>query len=1273
MSEFTVKAPLSPSLRKQLERAIVSARDVAEAGARAALESLAVHEREPYRHMSAEQRALRNRLRAHGRQVGDRRHASTGRQEIDHLVHECAYEHWHGMLFARFLAENDLLIEPNTGVAVTLEECEELAQEEGLDRWTLASRYAHRMLPQVFRPDHPAFEVRLAREHRLKLEQLVEELPSAVFDATDSLGWVYQFWQSREKTGVNSSEVKIGANELPAVTQLFTEPYMVRFLLDNSLGAWWVARRLTDSDLSAAESEAALRRMAALPGMSLDYLRFVRPAESAGQAPWRPAAGAFRGWPDALGDLKILDPCCGSGHFLVAAFAMLVPMRMAQEGLAVRAAVDAVLRDNLYGLELDPRCVAVAAFALALAAWRWPGTGGYRPLPQLNLACSGLAPNATREEWSELAERAAAAGGMPPERDLFEVDDTLLSAQLRGSLDALHDLFRQAPTLGSLIDPRSLQVELFQGGYESVRELFAAVVAREGAPEQTERAVAAQGMARAAELLAGRYHLVLTNVPYLARGKQDQALRDFCERHHDAAKNDLATVFLERCLSLCADGGTAGLVMPQNWLFLSGYRKLREKLLKTQTWHVLARLGPGAFETISGEVVKAVLLTLSRSEPAAPPPTIDDLARRLLDQTTAARSGSSSPDAGGLLNLELGIHEVFSNVRGQVMQRLREEAARASPPQPDAAGIMYGLDVSEYRTAGDKAAWLRDAEVGAVAQANQLRNPDARVTLVESTDLTLLADFAEGVHGFGSKDSPAFFRQFWELVDFHNDWQFLQTTVDRTRGWAGCEQAVFWQQGRGILAERGRVGQAIPAGGMAWGKAGVAVSQMRTIPCALYTGEIFDKNVAVISPVDGSHLPAVWCFCSSPDYHDAVRRIDQKLNVTNATLVKVPFDVEYWTSIAEARYPNGLPEPYSDDPTQWIFHGHPCGSVVWDETGKRTVHGPLRTDSTVLQVAVARLLGCCWPAERDDDMELADEQIEWVRRCATLRAFADEDGIVCLPSAHGERSAAERLLSLLAAAFGDAWSDATLRRLLASVASPGLDDWLRNRFFEQHCKLFRHRPFLWHVWDGRRRDGFHALVAYHKLAAGDDRGRQLLESLTYSYLGDWIARQRDDVQRSATGAEDRLVAALELQRRLAAILEGEPPYDIFVRWKPLDDQPIGWEPDIDDGVRLNIRPFMAADISGGRKGAGILRAKPNLHWRKDRGKEPLTSGQQSKPPWLQDDDDWDGDVNRELRPRDDYPWFWSDGEFTGDRVNDVHLTIAEKHMARSRKAPTETD
>ena len=378
-------------------------------------------------------------------------------------------------------------------------------------------------------------------------------------------------------------------------------------------------------------------------------------------------------------------------------------------------------------------------------------------------------------------------------------------------------------------------------------------------------------------------------------------------------------------------------------------------------------------------------------------------------------------------------------------------------------------------------------------------------------------------------------------------------------------------------------------------------------------------------------------YCSSPQYHDDVRETDDALKVGDA-LVKVPFDFDHWTEVASEQYPNGIPSPYSDDPTQWIFHGHPCGSVVWDNARKRTDHGPLRIGSDVLQVAVARLLGFCWPAEQDVDMDVADEQREWARRCEALTRLADDDGIVLLSPARAEPPAGRRLLSVLAASFGDAWNDGVLTRLLSEAGARTLEDWLRHRFFEQHCKLFHDRPFMWHIWDGRR-DGFHAIVSYHRLAAADGKGRQLLESLTYSYLGDWIMRQRDAVTRGEGGAEDRLAAALELEKRLVAIREGERPFDIFVRWKPIDQQPIGWEPDLDDGVRLNIRPFMADDIPGGRRGAGILRSRPNIHWRKDRGREPA-------------------------RDADRFPWFWSNGEFTGDRVNDMHFDVAEKRAAR---------
>ena len=1148
--------PLAPELRRLLERTAGDAREVAERGARAALEGLAVHEREPYAHMTPEQRALRRKLRVHARQLGDRRDPRSGGQAVDRLVQECACEQWHGMLFARFLAENRLLLEPELGVPVTLAECEELAKDEGADQWALAARFGRRMLPQVFRPDHPAFALRPAREHRLKLEALVESLPAAAFHAADSLGWFYQFWQSRKKDAVNRSEVKIGADELPAVTQLFTEPYMVSFLLDNTLGAWWAARILSADDLAGAASEAELRRKAALPGVPLAFLRFVRAED--GQ--WRPAAGAFDAWPDNLSELKILDPCCGSGHFLTAALAMLVPMRMAREGLDARAAVDAALRDNLHGLELDPRCVEIAAFALALAAWTRPGAEGFRPLPELHLACSGLAVGAAKERWAELA-----AG----------------NRNLRLALEWLHEAFGDAPTLGSLLDPAATDAAKL-ADWPRLSAALAQALDRERSDERREAAVAAQGAGKAADLLAGRYHLTATNVPYLARGKQSEKLRYFMGKRYPAAKNDLATAFLERCLQLCTQGGTAALVLPQNWLFLTSYRKLREKLLQKETWHLLARLGEGGFDSTAAAGAFVALLALSRGKPAG------------------RRDGLLGDAAPG--------------------------------------GAMYGLDVSEPRIAAEKAARLIEAEVKGVEQERQLENPDAVVVLEDQASSSLVSEFAEALVGLQTGDDAMFVIAFWELEFIEKAiWEYMQSTPDTFSEMDGLSWLIKWEQGKGVLLS---LPTARPTQGLkAVGKAGIAIHRMRKLFAYRYGKERFHQNIAIIVPESEDHLPAIWCFCSSPEYNEAVRRIDQKLNVTNATLTKVPFDLERWQKVAAEKYPNGLPRPYSDDPTQWIFHGHPCGSVVWDETEKRTARGPLRTDATVLQTAVARLLGYRWPAEEDAAMELAAEQREQARRCEALLPYADADGIVCIPSVRGEPPAEERLRQLSAAAYGDAWNGDALRKLLAASGGASLDDWLRNRFFEQHCKLFHQRPFVWHVWDGRRRDGFHALLNYHKLAAGEGRGRRLLESLTYSYLGDWIGRQSDGVKRKEEGAEDRLTAALELQQRLAAVLAGEPPCDIFVRWKPLEEQPLGWEPDIDDGVRLNIRPFMAADIPGGKKGAGILRVKPNVHWRKDRGKEPH-------------------------REQERFPWFRRNGEFTGERLNDVHLSIAQKRQAR---------
>lgn len=1160
-----IRQPLDKALRRALEASVVKARDIAEQAATQALKRLGVGDAKPVDYLSEEQRKLRTRLRAHGRQLGDSKDAN-GQQSIHKLVTEVAYEHWHRMLFARFLEQNSLLMY-DEHTQLTLSECNELVQDPDVARdelerrcqsgWELAGVLASKMLPQIFRIDSPVFELEFVPEHQRSLEQLVTGLATDTFQTQDSLGWVYQFWQSKRKEEVNKSQVKIGADELSPVTQLFTEPYMVSFLLDNSLGAWWAGQRLSDSDWQHASSEQELRDKAAIPGVPLSYLRFVK-NETTQQ--WQPASGTFDAWPKQLGELKALDPCCGSGHFLVAAFLMLVPMRMQTDNFTAQQAIDRVLSDNLHGLELDQRCVELAAFAVALEAWRYPQAGGYRSLPELHLACSGLSIVGARDEWKELSRKAG-------------------KQNLTIALDWMYQTFLDAPVLGSLINPRrSKATQIAQ--WSELQNLLGEALSQEKVNAQQsyagvaaehnnlEAGIVAQGLAKAAELLAGQYTWVITNVPYLARGKQNDTLKEYCETYYPAGKNDLATVFLDRCLEFCMQGGTASIVLPQNWLFLTSYRKFREKLLQNEGWHLIARMGEGAFESSAAAGAFVAMITISRG-----------------------------------------------NVAGQSADLLHSG---------EQDHWIRGVDVSKPRTATEKAAGLLMDKVKNVEQGRQLENPDARITFESQESGSLLLEYAVCPRGIVSGDGDKWSRFFWE-VDISNRWRLLVGTTEATAHFSGQQKVIDWvSDGDGML----RPGR----DNVALGCKGVNVSLMRSLDATLYNGAFYDQTTASITPKDPKHVSALYAYVSSQTYSLNIRSLDQKLNVTPATLIKVPFDLDHWTKVANEQYPNGLPQPYTNDSTQWIFHGHPCGSVIWQEQTKWTAHGELRVDDSVLQVAVARLLGFRWPAELDEGRELAAEQRAWVQHCEELDAWVDDDGIVCLPAVRGEKPADQRLEALLQASYGEAWTTPLKNRLLESVGSKSLYLWLRDKYFEQHCKLFQHRPFIWHIWDGLN-DGFSALVNYHKL------DRASLERLIYTYLGDWIRTQQSGIASGEDGAQERLAAAEALKRELEAILEGEKPYDIFVRWKPLAEQPIGWTPDLNDGVRLNIRPFLYARAVG-KKGAGILRWMPNIKWAKDRGKDVESA------PWY----------NLGLQ--------YDEGE--GARINDHHLSLAEKRAARDK-------
>ncbi|MCK4825202.1 SAM-dependent DNA methyltransferase, partial [bacterium] len=363
-----------------------------------------------------------------------------------------------------------------------------------------------------------------------------------------------------------------------------------------------------------------------------------------------------------------------------------------------------------------------------------------------------------------------------------------------------------------------------------------------------------------------------------------------------------------------------------NWLFQATYKKLREHLLKKTTWNITAKLGPRAFETISGEVDKAVLWSSTKSSN-----TIENM--------------------------------------------------------------LSGIDASFCKSAKKKAQFLIVGKVECVSQSKVLEAPDSRVAFNIADDSKLMQAHATSIQGLATSDDPQFTIFFWELSDILDGWVQLRGTVRNTAHYGGCERLVFWENGKGryfhhamALKEEGRLG-GWKSGTEARNNKGVIVSQMSSMPVSIYSGEFYDHNACVILPTNEDELPAIWTYCSSPYFSDEVRKIDQSLKPSNNTFVKIPFDLEYWQKLAAEKYPNGLPEPYSDDLTQWIFHGHPAKS------------------KHVLQVAIARLLGYRWPAELDSEMGLADEQREWVNKCDGLLKYVDEDGIVCIPSVRGEETA----------------------------------------------------------------------------------------------------------------------------------------------------------------------------------------------------------------------------------------------------------------------------
>ncbi len=388
------------------------------------------------------------------------------------------------------------------------------------------------------------------------LAYLREAMTPDVCGDVEVIGWLYQFYISEKKDEVFAGlkkNVKITAENIPAATQLFTPHWIVRYLVENSLGRLWLLNR-PGSKLAA----------------QMDY--YIAPEE--------PETDFLKiGKPE---DIKVCDPACGSGHMLTFAFDLLYAI-YEEEGYEADKIPALILANNLTGVEIDDRAGALAAFALAMKA---AAKLGRRRFLRMDAKPEICVLQDVKFTEAELRDVAAVVG-----KDLF-------TDELRETLGQ----FEQAKNFGSLIVPK----------LRDPAETLRLVEARDFGGDLLLKEVHERVLTvlRMAEALSPKYHVVVANPPYMGAKSMDAALSEFARAQYPDSRFDLFAMFMERALSVSRKHATVGMVNMQGWMFASSLEGLRSKLLSNSSIATMAHIGTRGFDTISGEVVSTTAFTL---------------------------------------------------------------------------------------------------------------------------------------------------------------------------------------------------------------------------------------------------------------------------------------------------------------------------------------------------------------------------------------------------------------------------------------------------------------------------------------------------------------------------------------------------------------------------------------------------------------------------------------------------------------------------------------
>lgn len=981
------------------------------------------------------------------------------------------------------------------------------------------------------------------------IEQMISQIPEDNWqDAVQIIGWLYQYYNSEKKDDVFAAlkkNVKITKENIPAATQLFTPDWIVRYMVENSLGRLWVEGHPDAKAqlLPTPEEQAAYTAGNRDP----EDTKWHYYLEEAQQEPQVQAqlSEISKQYADLTPEqIKVIDPCCGSGHILAYLFDVLMQI-YENYGYTSRDAVASILQNNLYGLDIDDRAAQLAYFAVMMKARRY----------DRRFFSHTTQPHVYAIEESNRIEK--------PDVEYFCNGKPELNDAMHTILTQLYD----AKEYGSILTITPQDWDALYARFDEVAD--------ESSFHRESIRKKLLPLVRVAQTLAQKYDVVVTNPPYMGASNMNSDLSEYVKKYYPDSKSDLFAVFIEVCSRMAKQNGYQAMITQHAWMFLSSFEKLREKMMLTETVS-MAHLGARAFEEIGGEVVQTTSFVRVRTH-------IDNFKGvycRLIEPTTQQGKEDmflagenrytanqdnfakipGSPVAYWVSNIFL---KAFDNEK--IGKYTISDGQTKTGNNDKYLRLLWEVPVSEI---GKGKHWVLHAKGGAFRR--WYGNIDTLIDWSDSAREHYRTDhvariapeyiwFRKGIcwtlissnklHGFRLLDDNSTFNLAAPSVFFNNDRMMLYIL--------GYLNSKFSQEIIALLNPT----------------LNTNISDITAQP--LYYGKLPEQEDMVINLVsqnialskeDWDSFETSWDFTRHP-FIKAITKYPNMMDIGNIYLAEC-YDI--WAGECEERFEKL--KANEEELNRIFIDIYGLQDELTPEVEDKDVTVRKADLGRDVRSFISYAVGCMFGRYSPTYDGLAYAGGTWDDGKYNIYK-PDADGIIPIcDDEYFEDDMMGRFVEFVRVVYGDGSLEDNLRFIANALGGKGqpkevIRNYFLNDFYADHCKIYQKRPIYW-LFDSGKKNGFKCLIYLHRYQP------DTIARIRTDYVHEQQARYRTAIEglekqvAAATSTSERVKLTKQLNKVQAQDAELHQ-YEEKVH--ALADQMI--KIDLDDGVKHNYEIF----------------------------------------------------------------------------------------------------